>query len=59
LRDTLFRDIRGLPAALLDARGAIQAELAASIQAEEATVTSVMADAIPVETAQMTLFEER
>src|SRR3990170_5214097 len=35
LRETLFRDIRGLPAALLDARRAIEGERAASIQAEE------------------------
>ncbi|MEO8246069.1 MAG: uracil-DNA glycosylase [Chloroflexota bacterium] len=32
LRDTLFRDMRGLPAALLQAREAIDAERAASVQ---------------------------
>ena len=32
LRDTLFRDVRGLPAALLQAREAIDAERAASVQ---------------------------
>src|SRR5688500_9102300 len=33
LRETLFRDIRGLPAALLDARRALTDERAASVQA--------------------------
>jgi NAD(P)-dependent dehydrogenase (short-subunit alcohol dehydrogenase family) len=43
LRDTLFRDMRGLPGALLDAREAIAAERAATVEAEEATVTAVVA----------------
>jgi DNA polymerase len=34
LRETLFRDIRGLPAALLAAREAIESERSASVQAE-------------------------
>src|SRR5687767_11652468 len=38
LRETLFRDIRGLPAALLDARRALDDERSASIQVEEAVV---------------------
>jgi uracil-DNA glycosylase len=59
LRDTLFRDMRGLPGALLDAREAIAAERAATIQAEEATVTVVIPDPGLAEAAQMTLFEER
>ena len=59
LRDTLFRDMRGLPGALLDAREAIEAERAATIQAEEATVTVVIPDPGLAEAAQMTLFEER
>jgi len=59
LRDTLFRDMRGLPGALLDAREAITAERAATIQAEEATVTVVIPDPGLAEAAQMTLFEER
>jgi uracil-DNA glycosylase len=58
LRETLFRDMRGLPGALLAARDALEAERVATVQAEEATVTAV----IPVpglnETEQMTLFEE-
>ena len=36
LRETLFRDIRGLPAALLDARRALESERAASVQAQTA-----------------------
>ncbi len=59
LRDTLFRDMRGLPGALLDAREAIEAERAATIQAEEATVTAVIPDPGLSEASQMTLFEER
>jgi DNA polymerase len=59
LRDTLFRDMRGLPGALLAAREAIEAERAATVQAEEATVTAVIPDPGLVEASQMTLFEER
>jgi uracil-DNA glycosylase family 4 len=58
LRDTLFRDMRGLPGALLDARGAIEAERAATVQVEEATVTAVIPDPGLDDAAQMTLFEE-
>src|SRR5690606_15668963 len=36
LRETLFRDIRGLPAALLAAREALEGERVASVQVEEA-----------------------
>jgi DNA polymerase len=58
LRDTLFRDMRGLPEALLVAREAIEAERATAIQVEEVTVTAVMPGPRPGETPQMTLFEE-
>jgi uracil-DNA glycosylase len=58
LRDTLFRDMRGLPEALLDAREAIATERAATIHAEEATVTAVIRDPGLAEAPQMTLFEE-
>ncbi len=56
LRETLFADIRGLPAALLDARAAIQAERTESVQAvlvdPAPTVPPVETD----DTEQMTLF---
>jgi DNA polymerase len=55
LRETLFRDIRGLPAALLDARRAIEGERAASIQAEEVVVPMDGPDAAD-HAEQMTLF---
>ncbi len=55
LRETLFRDIRGLPAALLDARRAIEGERAASIQAEEVVVPMDGPDAADA-AEQMTLF---
>jgi uracil-DNA glycosylase family 4 len=58
LRDTLFRDMHGLPGALLDARAAIEAERAAMVQVEEATVTAVIPDPGLDDAAQMTLFEE-
>jgi uracil-DNA glycosylase len=58
LRDTLFRDMRGLPGALLDAREAIATELAATTPVAEATEP----EGLPISSltaAQMTLFEER
>jgi DNA polymerase len=58
LRDTLFRDMRGLPGALLAARDALEAERVATVQAEEATVTAVIPAPALNETEQMTLFEE-
>ena len=59
LRETLFRDVRGLPAALLAARQALSDEHVAAVQAEEA-VARVDLDAEPPEDAQqMTLFQER
>ena len=58
LRETLFRDIRGLPAALLDARRALTDERAASIQVESATIPAQMPGAVPDDTEQMTLFQE-
>jgi uracil-DNA glycosylase len=55
LRETLFRDIRGLPAALLDARRALEDERAASIQAEEVVVPLDGPEAAD-DAEQMTLF---
>lgn len=58
LRETLFRDMRGLPAALLAAREALEAERAASVQVEPPAPVVVAAP--PIEAAeQMTLFGER
>ena len=51
--------MRGLPGALLDARGALEAERAATVQVEEATVTAVIPEPGLDDAAQMTLFEER
>ena len=59
LRETLFRDIRGLPAALLAARQAIEDERMAAVQAVEA-VAPVDDDVAPADdTEQMTLFQEQ
>jgi len=56
LRDTLFRDMRGLPAALLAARRALGDERAATEQAE-AAVARVEDPSVPNDDAeQMTLF---
>ena len=55
LRETLFRDMRGLPAALLAAREAIEAERAASVQAEPVVPVEVPT-AAPDDAEQMTLF---
>jgi uracil-DNA glycosylase len=59
LRETLFRDIRGLPAALLAARQTIADERMAAVQAEEAVVH--VKDVAPPadDTEQMTLFQEQ
>jgi uracil-DNA glycosylase family 4 len=56
LRDTLFRDIRGLPAALLDARRALDDERAASVQAEAVAAPAQVPDAVVDDAEQMTLF---
>ena len=57
LRETLFRDIRGLPAALLAARQSIEDDRAAAVQAGEA-VAGVDDDPAPTDdTEQMTLFD--
>jgi DNA polymerase len=59
LRETLFRDIRGLPAALLAARQAIEDERMAAVQAVKA-VAPVDDDVAPADdTEQMTLFQEQ
>ncbi len=58
LRETLFRDIRGLPAALLDARRALEEERPASVQVQEAVDREEALDATADEAEQMTLFQE-
>jgi uracil-DNA glycosylase family 4 len=55
LRETLFADIRGLPAALLAAREAIEAERVASIHEPTAEPELVLASG-PESTEQLTLF---
>jgi DNA polymerase len=57
LRETLFRDIRGLPAALLAARRAIEGERRAAVQAEEAVARIEDAATPADDTEQMTLFD--
>ena len=57
LRETLFRDMHGLPAALLAAREAIEAERATSVQAESPVPVEVPT-APPDNAEQMTLFGE-
>lgn len=59
LRETLFRDIRGLPVALLEARRALDEERVATVQAETATATAPAPDAVADDAEQMTLFQER
>jgi uracil-DNA glycosylase family 4 len=56
LRETLFADIRGLPAALLAARQAIEAERAESAQADPAVPAPPAPAAEADDTEQMTLF---
>jgi uracil-DNA glycosylase len=56
LRETLFRDIRGLPAALLDARRALKDERLASLQVEEAVVVPDLGPGAADDAEQMTLF---
>ena len=61
LRDTLFRDVRGLPTALLQAREAVEAERAASVHDDTDELLPVMSAEPDVATAadseqQLTLF---
>jgi DNA polymerase len=60
LRETLFGDVRGLPAALLAAREALEAERAASVQAPVVREANVEAASPPTHGAsgeeQLTLF---
>jgi DNA polymerase len=56
LRETLFADIRGLPAALLAARQAIEAERAESVQADLVVPAPVAPAPEADDTEQMTLF---
>ena len=57
LRETLFRDVRGLPAALLDARRALEGERAASVQAEH-LASEAGSSVAAIDAEQMTLFQE-
>jgi uracil-DNA glycosylase len=54
LRETLFRDVRGLPAALLAAREALEAERLASVRSLEAVPPA--AEPAGADAQQMTLF---
>jgi len=56
LRETLFADIRGLPAALLAAREAIEAERTESVQATSPAPAPPAPTAETDDTEQMTLF---
>jgi len=56
LRETLFRDIRGLPAALLDARRALDDERAATVQAEAMAAPVPDPEPVTDDAEQMTLF---
>ena len=56
LRETLFSDIRGLPAALLDARRALDDERAASVQAAAVATPAQDPDVVADDAEQMTLF---
>ena len=56
LRETLFADMRGLPAALLAARQAIEAERVESVQADPAVPALPAPAAEADDTEQMTLF---
>jgi uracil-DNA glycosylase family 4 len=57
LRETLFRDMRGLPSALLEARRALEEERRATLQASTAVAIPVDDPSAPSDDAeQMTLF---
>jgi DNA polymerase len=58
LRETLFRDVRGLPAALLAARGALEEERVATARVEAAVASAVLREPVTADTEQMTLFQE-
>jgi uracil-DNA glycosylase family 4 len=59
LRETLFADIRGLPAALLAARQALEEERVASVQVMTPEVeTEPVLTSSPDDSEQMTLFQE-
>jgi DNA polymerase len=59
LRETLFRDIRGLPAALLAARQALADERAGQVRMDEAVARVEDRPAPMDDTEQMTLFQEQ
>lgn len=56
LRETLFRDMRGLPAALLAARQALETERVASVTVEVAAAPVQGPEPVPDAAEQMTLF---
>lgn len=58
LRDTLFRDIRRLPAALLDARRLLEDERTASASAAAAAEAATTAEPAADDIEQMSLFTE-
>jgi uracil-DNA glycosylase family 4 len=58
LRETVFRDIRGLPAALLAAREALGNEAQRSAEAEAAATRAPGPESPVVDAQQMTLFQE-
>jgi DNA polymerase len=59
LRETLFRDMRGLPAALLAAREALDAERMISVPADPVAIEVIAEEAAAADAEQMTLFGER
>jgi DNA polymerase len=59
LRETLFRDMRGLPAALLAAREALGEESTTTMQAAEAAAPETASGQPADDAEQMTLFGER
>lgn len=56
LRETLFRDIRGLPAALLAAREALGNDAERSAEAEEVATRAIEPEQLADDAEQMTLF---
>lgn len=56
LRETLFRDMRGLPGALLAAREALDAERANALEAEPAAIEVLVPEPAAEDAQQMTLF---
>lgn len=59
LRETLFRDVRTLPAALLAAREALDAERSSVAATRQEPVEAAPTAPVASADEQMTLFEER